>query len=141
MLRYLLALMVCLLVAQHPSATQAHLIDPSFAKSPAGQRLVKLAEVWFYGIRSGKIDRTQLDHLSNSQITPEFLAKEKKALGNLGTPISFRLVGTEPIGEATSYTFLVSFKSAYVSEDIALNRLKRIVGLAFTIIVPTSDSE
>jgi hypothetical protein len=107
------------------------------ASADVTERITAVAKQWFYGFCTGNIDRSQLNHTVNQQITKDGLKKEGARLRSFGKPTSFKFLRSGPVGDTTAYLFEISFKSGNVIEAIAFDTDGKIAGIDFRTTVYT----
>ena len=97
--------------------------------------MLALGKEWFHRFLSDRIDRSQLDPLTNGQLTDDLVQRESKRLKALGPPVKFEYLGSQEIQYATGYSFKILFRSAMVIESIAMDRDGKIAGFNWRTFV------
>ena len=105
-------------------------------KPEADPKILGLARDWFDRFRNADIDRTQLDAVTDQQLTDDMVTQEAKVLKPFGDPIRFEYIGSEQIAYATSYDFLIYFRAGRILERIAFGKSGKIAGINFQTFLP-----
>jgi len=120
-------------------------LSPTFASAASpptvDAKIMAAAKEWFHRYQTGDIDRSQFNAEVNRQVTADGVRTEQATLKPFGEPLSFRYLGSGPIGGAMGYYFLLQFHAGRIIEAIAYDPNGKIAGLDFeTFLLNSPDS-
>ncbi|HEX4014110.1 MAG TPA: hypothetical protein VHX17_09520 [Candidatus Cybelea sp.] len=107
----------------------------SISSLPATPVVLAKAKEWFYRFQNANIDRSQLNALTNAELTTDVVLREAARLKRLGAPTSFKFQRSYTFRSALAYDFLLQFPSSRVIEMIAFDSSGKIAGFDFATFV------
>lgn len=121
-------LLACALVAARTTAFAA-----TPAATPDETALLAKAKEWYFRIKTGNVDKSQLTEQLQKELTPALLKQEAAALKDFGTPTSIDLLQTDSIMGDASYTFGLGFDNGRVVESMAFDDTGKITAISIQI--------
>jgi hypothetical protein len=111
------------------SAT-GHVSAQTVSSTNEGRALV-MAKEWLSAFQNGHIKRFELEPSVDRELTDEMVHRESIVLRQYGQPVTFTFLGSNPVQQATGYTFGITCTNGKIIESIALDRHGKIAGIDF----------